>query len=397
MTNLITGKNSAQGFMVVLLFFLIGFSCKGPVSDQKEISVEHQSLSPIPDSLKIFLDSTIRDMALTHKVRMLVKVEKDGKMASYMGYDGRKDTAILDFRLPFEIGSTTKMFTASAILQLIEQGKFDLETPFKTLLPYDIYYDGLALVNGVDYIDSIKVYNLLNHTSGMPDYFIAGSDEEELAKNGDASLRFSFNDLISLSKESSKERFVPGSKFEYSNINYIFLGKIIEEASGQSYTDYIQEHILDRLGMHKTYFGTKNAPLRMAQGHFKGKNSEMPYSMAGSAGEIISTLDDMIIFIDGWYEGRLFSKEETVNLVKNKYFMDMGANMGINYGLGCINLIDQSLGHAGETFGFDAYTAALSNDYRFTMYSDDPGLLDIWVPAIIISTRLGQEKSQIAM
>jgi hypothetical protein len=48
--------------------------------------------------------------------------------------------------------------------------------------------------------------------------------------------------------------------------------------------------------------------------------------------------------------------------------------------------------HAGETFGFDAYTAALSNDYRFTMYADDPGLLDIWAPAIIISTRLGQEK-----
>ncbi len=392
MTNLITGKSSAQGFMVVLLFLLIGFSCKGPITEKNEIIVENQSLSPLPDSLKTFLDTTIRDMAMTHKVRMLVKVEKDGKMASYMGYDGRKDTAILDFSLPYEIGSTTKMFTASAILQLIEQGKFDLETPFKTLLPNDISYDGLAMVNGVDYIDSIKVYNLLNHTSGMPDYFIAGSDEEEIIKNGDASLRFSFNDLISLSKKSSKERFVPGSKFEYSNINYIFLGKIIEEASGQSYTDYIQEHILDRLGMRKTYFGTKNAPPIIAQGHYKGKNSEMPYSMAGSAGEIISTLDDMIVFIDGWYEGKLFAKEETMTLVKNDYFMEMEPGTGMNYGLGCINLINQSLGHAGETFGFDAYSAALTNDYRFTMYTDDPGLMSIWLPAIEFSARLGQEK-----
>jgi len=392
MTNLITGKNSTQGLMVVLLFLLIGFSCKGPVTDQKEISVENQSLSPLPDSLKTYLDSTIRDMALTHKVRMLVKVEKDGKMASYIGYDGRRDTAIIDFSLPFEIGSTTKMFTASAILQLIEQEKFDLETPFKTLLPNDISYDSLAMVNGVDYIDSIKVYNLLNHTSGMPDYFIAGSDEEEIAKNGDASLRFSFNDLISLSKKSSKERFEPGSKFEYSNINYIFLGKIIEEASGQSYTDYIQKHILDPLGMRKTYFGTKNAPPKIAQGHYKGKNSEMPYSMAGSAGEIISTLDDMIVFIDGWYEGKLFAKEETMTLVKNDYFMEMEPGTGMNYGLGCINLINQSLGHAGETFGFDAYSAALTNDYRFTMYADDPGLMSIWLPAIEFSVRLGLEK-----
>ncbi|MGA9270719.1 MAG: serine hydrolase domain-containing protein [Lutimonas sp.] len=392
MTNLITGKSSAQGFMVVLLFLLIGFSCKGPITEKNEIIVENQSLSPLPDSLKTFLDTTIRDMAMTHKVRMLVKVEKDGKMASYMGYDGRKDTAILDFSLPYEIGSTTKMFTASAILQLIEQGKFDLETPFKTLLPNDISYDGLAMVNGVDYIDSIKVYNLLNHTSGMPDYFIAGSDEEEIIKNGDASLRFSFNDLMSLSKKSSKERFVPGSKFEYSNINYIFLGKIIEEASGQSYTDYIQEHILDRLGMRKTYFGTKNVPPIIAQGHYKGKNSEMPYSMAGSAGEIISTLDDMIVFIDGWYEGKLFAKEETMTLVKNDYFMEMEPGTGMNYGLGCINLINQSLGHAGETFGFDAYSAALTNDYRFTMYTDDPGLMSIWLPAIEFSARLGQEK-----
>ncbi len=392
MTNLIKIKNAAKGIVVIVFFSLFYFSCKGPVSDHKEIIVENQSLLPLPDSLKIYLDSTIHDIAMTNKVSMLVKVEKDGKMASYMGYDGRKDSAIIDFSLPFEIGSTTKMFTASAILQLIEQGKFDLKTPFKTLLPKDISYDGLAMVNSVDYIDSIKVYNLLNHTSGMPDYFVNGSDEEEIAKNGDASLRFTFVDLISLSNKNSKERFVPDSKFEYSNINYIFLGKIIEETSGQTYTDYIQEHILDRLGMHHTYFGTKNAPPKIAQGHFKGNVVEMPYSMAGSAGEIISTLDDMIIFIDGWYKGKLFEKDETMTLVKNDYFREMEPGMGINYGLGCINLINQSWGHAGETFGFDTFTAALPNDYRFTMYSDDPGLLSMWAPAIEFSVRLNMEE-----
>lgn len=222
----------------------------------------------------------------------------------------------------------------------------------------------------------------------MPDYFIMGSDDDEIATNGDASLVFNFRDLISLSRKSTKARFRPGSKFEYSNINYILLGKIIEEVSGKSYVDYVQEHVLDRLDLDETHFGTKSVPAQLAQGHFRGKNSEMPYSMAGAAGEIISTLDNMIVFIDGWYKGVLFDHELTLDLVRNDYFNDMG--MGLSYGLGCINILDQSLGHAGQSFGFQSYTAALSNDYRFTVYADDSSL-SIWMIAINLTAKLIQE------
>jgi D-alanyl-D-alanine carboxypeptidase len=388
MKSYLNSKFKIPGFLLFLSLVLLLPACKGPSTDKKETSIQEEILQPLPDSLKIYLDSTIRNMAIENKIRMLIKVEKDGEMASYAGYDGRAQKPISDFNVPYEIGSTTKMFTASAILQLVEQGKFDLDTPFMNILTKDTLYQGLAVVDGIDYIDSIKVLNLLNHTSGMPDYFIHGSDEEEIAENGDASLVFGLNDLISLSKKSSKARFVPGSKFEYSNINYIFLGRIIEKVSGKSYADYIQEHILDPLNLDETYFGSKNAPANMAQGHFKGSDSEMPYTMAGSAGEIISTLDDMIAFIDGWYDGKLFDRKETLDMVKNDHFVDM--EISLSYGLGCIEMLGQSLGHAGQSFGFQSYSAALPNGYRFTLYTDDAAI-SVWAPAILYTSKLSRE------
>lgn len=299
-------------------------ACGGPATEETGVTAQTETLAPLPDSLAAAISNIVRTLATNSKCVMALKVGVPGQSVQYIGFDGRDSTAVEDFSIPYEIGSTTKMFTATAILQLMEAGQLSLETPLVEVLPEENLYDGMLVIDGVDYIDSVKVLNLVNHTSGLPDYFIQGSNDDEIAANGDASLRFSFSDLMGLSKQSKKDRFKPDSKFEYSNINYILLGQIIEKVSGQSYTDYVQAHILDPLGMKNTYFGTRNPPAVMRHGHFKGKEVEMPYTMAGPAGEIISTLDDMYRFIDGWYAGALFEKEATRNMVMQDYYHDMG-------------------------------------------------------------------------
>lgn len=374
----------------LLLLLLLVVACKNaPEKESESTAQEVVQLPPLSDTLEFFFNEKVTDLAKQSKYRVLVKIEKDGERASYFGYDGRGDSLITDFSIPNEIGSASKMFTAAAVLQLIEEGKTTLETPFTDILPGDTLYDGLAVVDGVNYIDSIKVRNLLNHTSGMPDYFIEGNDSLEIEKNANPNLHFSLADLIDRSKRSPKEKFVPGSKYEYSNINYILLGEIIHKLSGQTYQDYIQEHIFDPLGMEHSYFGTVNPPAKQAAGHHEGKVVQMPYTMAGAAGEIIATLDDMIVFIDALYEGRLYKNPETNAMQLNEYYQDMG--MGMHYGLGMININNASWGHAGQTFGLQSYTGAVPNGYRFTISIDDSSGGSVWLPAMSFSTKLSME------
>ena len=373
----------------ILLFLLVAVACKGPDNNKTNLtSSATTELATPPDSISEALTAFIKNNAINAKARMAVKVGKPGKIVMYYGYDGRSGKPFDRFDIPYEIGSQTKMFTASAVLQLIEQGKVNLETPFVEILTGNDKYDGLAYSeNGIDYIDSVKVRNLINHTSGLPDYFL-GSDDEEIENYGDGKTEFSMDDLLALSKKSTKERFKPGSKYDYSNINYALLGQIIEKVSGQSYTDYVQEHIIDKLGLEHTYFGTVNPPEQMEQGHFKEGMVMMPYTYAGPAGEIISTLDDMYTFIDGHYNGTLFEKEETLDHLQHAYFHDMG--MGMEYGLGVIKFRNFSWGHAGQTFGFQSFSAGVPNGYRFTMFIDDAHS-SIWVPAMGFSQVLSEQ------
>ena len=384
-----SAKKIVAPYLCVFAFFLLIISCKESKSkDILEVLPATETLAPLPDSLQNFIMDKVKSNAVAGQRRVVFKVGKPGEMASYFGYDGRGDSLITRFNINYEIGSNSKMFTATAIMQLIEQGKIALETPLTKILPDNNLYDGLLMIGDMNYIDSVKVKNLLNHTSGMPDYFLEEGDEAEIKKNGDASLVFSTQDLISMSKRSKKERFAPDTKFEYSNINYIFLGEIIKKITGQSYSEYIQEHILDKLGMEDTYFGSVKPPQHMEQGHFKGVESEMPYTMAGPAGDIISTLYDMFLFTDAWFTGKLFKNPETLHTVLNDYFHDMG--MGLTYGLGVINMQNKSWGHEGQTFGFQAYSAATPNGYCFVGYMDDAegSKASMWMPAIALSSYL---------
>jgi D-alanyl-D-alanine carboxypeptidase len=139
----------------------------------------------------------------------------------------------LSSRRQVSLGSITKQFTAAAILQLQAAGKLSLDATVATYLPE------------APHASEITLRQLLTHTSGLPDFLAAMSDER-------ATQPATFAQLMELVKGKPLD-FAPGSKASYSNTGYILLGRIIELASHHSYRDYIQTHLLRPAGMTQTY------------------------------------------------------------------------------------------------------------------------------------------------
>ena len=140
---------------------------------------------------------------------------------------------------PFFIGSLTKSFTALAIMQLVEAGKFELDAPVQRYLPWFRVADPGASAQ-------MTVRHLLNQTSGLPmlhsEITLADFDNRP-----DATER-----LVRALSTLKLTRPV-GAKFEYSNTNFNVLGLIVEAASGESYSTYVQQHIFDPLEMRHSY------------------------------------------------------------------------------------------------------------------------------------------------
>ncbi len=282
----------------------------------------------------------------------------------------------------FEIGSASKMFTAIAILQLIEQGKLSLNTTLNQIYPSgDII--NLANYKGENYWDKITVEMLLNHTSGMIDYLNVYEDDEKaikiLAIKGKI---YTFKELTNLAIQHGDMNFIPGTTFKYCNTGYSILGEIITKKSGIPWRTYIKNNIINKAGMTDTYFGStipKSAESRKMQGHYNGKISFMPPTLAGPAGEIVSNLKDLKKFLLAWHGGKLYSNSETLQMQYTQGYHPMYPEMTdrINYGYGVMKM-DNSYGHGGQTFGFQSYvTYDPTNKHLYVLGANDAAAIPL--------------------
>jgi CubicO group peptidase (beta-lactamase class C family) len=153
---------------------------------------------------------------------------------------------------PFMLASTTKSLTALAVMQLVEAGKVDLDAPVQRYLPWFRLADPAAST-------SITVRHLLNHTSGLP----ATADSLTKADGSDAALEHAVRALSTVQPTQPA-----GQAFEYVNMNYVTLGLIIQTVAGQSYEDYMRQHVLAPLGMTDAYTSPVEARRHgLATGH----------------------------------------------------------------------------------------------------------------------------------
>ncbi|MGJ8662705.1 MAG: serine hydrolase domain-containing protein [Marinicella sp.] len=153
-------------------------------------------------------------------------------------------SANLDYSIPitsnsaFSIASVSKQFTAASIALLILDNKITLDTPAAKYIPE---------LN--QYPDKIKIKHLIYNTSGIPDYH---SLPRQNNKSWITFNYFDIDECIATSLAQEKLLFTPGTKWDYSNVNFMLLTKIVEKVSGHSFSTFTKEHLFQPLGMHHT-------------------------------------------------------------------------------------------------------------------------------------------------
>ena len=211
-----------------------------------------------------------------------VLIDYEGEVLLSKGYG----MANLEHNVPntpltkFRLGSITKQFTATAILQLQEQNLLDVNSPLTTYLPE--YPHG----------EQITVHQLLNHTAGIPNYT---SFKDFKSKKR---IAMELDELMAWFKDRPLD-FTPGDRFNYSNSGYAVLTKIIETVSDLSYADYLQQHIFEPLEMTNSGYDRAQTilPNRAAGYTFTGESYQnvdfIDMSLPSGAGGLYSTVEDL--------------------------------------------------------------------------------------------------------
>ena len=239
-----------------------------------------------------------------------IAITQGSKVVYLKSYGQADSSRALTPDTPMYIGSTSKSFTALAIMQLVERGKVELDAPVQRYIPWFTLADEAAA-------RAITVRHLLGHTSGLSDLQYV-----EIGRVPDtASIEDGVRDL-----RVARPVDPVGSAFHYFNPGYATLGLIVEKVSGMPYAEYIQQHILQPLGMTRTYLDLESAQRAgLAHGHslMFGVPVERHQAFRQYAlpdGYIISTSNDLAHFLialnnDGVYAGkRLLSSVEMRSL-----------------------------------------------------------------------------------
>lgn len=288
-------------------------------------------------------------------------VAKDGKPI-YRKAIGKSSLELDVDMIPenvFMLASITKQFTAVAILMLEEQGKLSLNDPITKFIP-DYPTRG----------KTITVHHLLNHTSGIKSYTGMG-DLVKLARTDKT-----IDELIDYFKNEPMD-FDPGEDFSYNNSGYILLGKIIEVVSGDTYENFVETSIFERLGMKNSSYGNnRDLVINRASGYEQNESgyanaNYISASIGGAAGALLSNVDDMLIWQNALSNNTLI-KVSSLQKAINGSELNNGQHISYGYGLGEMTLKGSNgYTHSGGIFGFttngiylteeDVYVIGLSN------------------------------------
>jgi D-alanyl-D-alanine carboxypeptidase len=255
---------------------------------------------------------------------------------------GRADTAGSPLLTDdvFRIASVSKTFVAVLVMQLVEEGRLTLETQVTDVLPE------LTTAEG------ISVRQLLNHTSGLADYYDASFEQ---AVRQDWDRTWTVAEVMERVSREARDFTPPGAKHRYSNTNYMVAGMIVEEITGRPLADTLRARITEPLGMTRTALApdgpepvTGFSPA-LPDGSTESVTYRSMESSAGAAGGIVSTAPDLVTFATALVEGQLVSPASYAEMTD---FVDVGNGNGA--GLGLFRNSAGQTGHEGTLHGYGA-------------------------------------------
>ena len=300
--------------------------------------------------VKQHLQTALAETAKDHGPGVFGLVTQDGRVS----FAGTAGVADLDRPRPiastdrFRIGSITKVYVAALVLRLVADGVLRLDDTVEDRLP------GLVPEGG-----AITVEMLLRLRSGLPDYnaVLAGDPPTDLS----ALDRYWSPAQVVAAALTSSDRLSPGSRYRYCNTDYILLGMLIEQATGQRVDAQLWQRIIKPLGLNDTTFPTVDPHLRgpHAKGYIRW-GADVPYveftsmtpSESWTAGAIVAPAPDLAAFLDGLLGGKLLPPDYLTLMTDATEHLDeqRGRGVGIvRYDFGTGNI---AYGHHGGMPGY---------------------------------------------
>ncbi|MFZ2491929.1 MAG: serine hydrolase [Thermoanaerobaculia bacterium] len=260
----------------------------------------------------------------------------------------------------FRLGSITKQFTSMLVMQLVQEGKIDIDKPMTAYLPDYRKETG----------DKVTVRHLLNHTSGIPSY--TGMPGFMRDKTRDP---YSVDDFVKKYASGDLE-FEPGSKYAYNNSGYFLLGAILEKVTGKTYEQLLTERIFKPLGMKNSGFEHWSEILpKRASGYHKGPSGLQvsPYldmSIPYAAGSLYSTVEDLYTWDRALYTDKLLDPK-----LKEQLWKPGLSDYGFGWVIRNQKLTDEkSVGivtHGGGIFGFNTLHVRVPADKTLIVLLDN--------------------------
>jgi len=290
-----------------------------------------------------------------------------GTWTGVAGLSNTKTKKAMSSNVRFRAASILKPFISVVVLQLIEEGKLLLDKPMNTIL-----HDSIC--SKFKNSKQITIRNLLNHTSGIPDWLTQETSGKLAANPYKIWTVYEYFDIAS----AQEAYFTPGESLKYSNTNYNLLGLIITKITGNSWRTELRERIIKPLNLTNTRL-PEPGDLSMSESHSRGYHkfgpnlidfTEFDSSMADAAGghAIITTTSDLNKFINAVLKAELFKNKETLDEMMTFTKVPENAGMPKNmtgYGLGLMKftLFDniEMIGHSGGTAGFSSFIYYLPN------------------------------------
>lgn len=408
------GRRFAVISMGTLMLLLVG--CGGGGVTQSQLSViprvvaEPALANRLTSNLEHWLAETVAQPDVVSATLLFDAPRQPFRYAGAQGLANPQTGAALITAHPFRVASISKVFTATVVLQLVEDGYFSLDTPLSrlldnSLLPTGYTLDDLHVINGVKSGGNITVRQLLQHTAGLRDYLA----DTPTVQDGNGLFAQMLSDVLSNSGRGLASRqwdgrallahylttglgrnalAAPGRQFEYSDTHYLLLGLVVERATGQSLTSQYRARIFNHLGMAHTWHEGFEIGRGTVAHHFyqlpaQGNNLDIaatPLSMsaAWASGALVSTGDDLLRFLHALMQGELFRERATLQQ------MQRISAASPNYGLGLQRAVvngREMWGHAGfwgtlmlHDPAKDAYLVMSVNQASREMYKEAAGV-----------------------
>ena len=260
------------------------------------------------------LDISNIDEFMTNEIERLsipgasLAIVKGDQVEYLQGYGiASSDGTEMTSQTPVVLGSTTKSFTALAIMQLVEQGRINLQDPVQSYIPWFELADK-------EESKKMTIQHLLNQTSGLSTY-----DGQVSISQGNQTLKEHIQNLENIELTSPV-----GEQYQYSNLNFNILGLVIEEVTNKSYKEYINEFIFKPLEMNNSYADPKDdINNTIAAGYqtvfgFKMPTKQLIHEGTVSSGYLISSAEDMANYMiaqlnQGKFKGKNILSTDTMN------------------------------------------------------------------------------------